>query len=104
MKKALRKIASVGLLALASYLPMSCASFKPRSKPAYEYALSKDLEGNIAEALAEKLDSLDNNSQEFINIISDYSPELQKACVNSDILDNGHVSKRELENATKATL
>jgi len=106
MKKTLKKIALVGLTLLASYLPLSCTSFNQASKksPAYEYALSKGLEGTIAEPIGKKLDYLDGNDREFIDIISSYSSELQKACVNSDILDNGHVSKKELENTKEATL
>ena len=114
VKNFLRKAISTGLIITASHLPMSCASFfKPKPKPpisipidspVYKYAISKGLEKKVAGPLAIKLDSLDGNTEEFINIISDYSQEVQEASVKSSILDNGHISSRELENTRKATL
>ncbi len=52
MKK-IRTLISAGLMALAGYLPMSCASFKPQPEkaPIQEYELSENLESKIAESL-----------------------------------------------------
>ena len=104
MKKNLRNMVLVALAGLSlSYFPIKSVLHKPKENPAYEYALGKGLEKEIAESL-KKLNPLNKNDKQFINIISSYPKKLQKVCVNSDILNDNYISKKELENTKKATL
>ena len=104
MKRISKYIILAGLILAISSLYVSRMFPRLKANPDYQYALSKGIERKIAEPLTKKLSPLDINDKKFIDIISDYSPELQKACVTSDILDNAHISKKELENTKKATL
>lgn len=104
MKRNLKKAIFIALAGLSlSYFPVKSILHKPKKSPIYEYALSKGLETKIAKSL-ERLSPLDKNDKEFIDIISSYPKKLQQVSVNSDILDNNYISKKELENTKKATL
>ena len=103
LKETVSKAISIALITTSiGYLPLSCASFE--KKDIYRYVLNKHFNENISNTLIEKLSPFNGNDKKFIGIISDYSEELQKVCVNSDILDNKHVSNKELEATKKATL
>ncbi len=107
VKDGLKRAISIALVTTVGYLPMSCASlkvFSPLEFPTYEYAVNNGVDYDAAETLAKKLGSMDGNDKEFIDVVSNYPLKLQEACANSDILDNKHISNKELENTRKATL
>ncbi len=79
----IRTIISAGLLALAGYLPMSCASFKPQESPVYEYAVSsRNLKGKIAESLGEKQPAIEKEfSRPKIEFSVNYKTESEQKAV-----------------------
>ncbi len=104
MKRISKYIILGGLILAISSLYVSRMFPRPKANPDYQYVVSKGLEKKIAQPLIKKLSPLDINDKKFIDIISDYPVELQEVCINSDILDDAHISKKELENTKKATL
>ncbi len=104
VKNHLKTITLLGAAALS--LGIGAFLYKNSLKdenPTYKYAISKGLDQNAAKTLEGKL-NLGKNEEEFIDIISGYPKNLQRICVNSDILDNGHVSREELNNTKKADI
>ncbi len=80
-------------------------TFHKEESPEYKYLVSLGIDSENARILVPKINpELTDNEREFADIISKYSPDLQKICVTSDILDNGHISKAELKATRKATL
>ncbi|MCK4647508.1 hypothetical protein KAT24_01095 [Candidatus Pacearchaeota archaeon] len=99
-----RKITLVTLVG-SLLLGSGCATYKSKQSPVYEYAIEKGLETQTAKELEEKLNpALEDNEKEFIDVISSYPKKLQEVCADSDILNNKHISKKELKNTKKATL
>ncbi|MDD5699879.1 MAG: hypothetical protein PHH00_01650 [Candidatus Nanoarchaeia archaeon] len=97
-----------GLLALTgiTFFPKIMNVFSPKPKnPVYQYAVGIGMPKEMAEILSKKINPrLEPNDRTFIDIISAYPEAKQKACINSDILDNRHISKAELKATRKATL
>ena len=71
----------------------------PQRTEVYNYAIEQGIDSSIATKLEKKLSSnLDKNYREFIDTISKYDSDFQELSVNSSILENKKISKKELEN------
>jgi len=112
MKKTLKGILSPKNVILSAlvYTALSvgnyaCKVLNPERTPLYEYAISKRINPKTAKRLDERLSpELEDNYENFINAISSYSPESQELCIQSDILDNKHISDAELKNVREKIL
>lgn len=106
MKKGLRNALMIGLISLGALgvgAKISGVFSKQKTTPVYEYAIEKNLGKTIAKKVESRLTSkLEENEKKFIDIISSYSKSLQEICLDSDILNNHHISEKELENVRKA--
>jgi hypothetical protein len=101
-KTSTRLIAGLAAIVMAASAMLSC---KKEISPIYSYAVERSIGEEEAKELAVRLNPVfEENDKEFIKIISAYPKPIQKACINSDILNNHSISDKELENAKKATL
>lgn len=109
MKLSLRNLLLIGAASWAiSYGAINNALnkiFHKEEDSVYTYLVSQGINSENARILTPKINpELTNNEKEFARIISGYPSDLQRICVESDILDNRHISKAELESARRAGL
>lgn len=105
MRKSIRNILLTFLAACALNIGTMCVREDKEKSEVYEYAVKQNINQEIAEMLEERIGKeIKPNYHEFIDTISLYPENLQKICINSDILDNKHISTEELRNTKKATL
>lgn len=99
-------LAALVLIGLGSYVYLTDRAYrKSQESSAYNELVRHGITQENAKILAPKINSeLTSNQKKFIEIVSKYPPELQKICVTSDILDNNHISKAEIEATKRATL